>query len=235
MSIRNKNDIKVYNEMPTQINLVGQHRSYVFPPAVDGVPSMNLVDFADIEYAHSRGIVFSAGLLVFDESERDEIYKELRINDWKDKVWFEKDIEDLIQNPTAEKMQRVLNITSLILIERIRGKVVSATNRNEDISNKVVTIVNSRYKEISSGIMKSKLAVKESELAVNTNNDKKVAQLEAELAAMKKLMEQMVAQNSANVEKSGNDSDVQAEDEINVSKPNTRNKPARQKDKEKSE
>lgn len=192
MSIRNKHEIKVYNEMPTQINLVGQHRTYIFPAAVDGVPSMNKVDFADIEYAHSRGIVFSSGLLVFDESEREDIYKELRLNDWREKVWLEKDIEDVINNPTAAAMQRIIDINSLIVIERIRGKIVHAVNNNLDISNKVVTIVNTRFKEISSGIMKSRIVIRPTDVEAKVDS-KKIEDLERKIAEMSRMMESMAS------------------------------------------
>lgn len=191
MSIRNKKDIKVYNEMPSQVNLVGQYRTYVFPAAVDGVPSMNLVDFADIEYAHSRGIVFSAGLLVFDESEREEIYKELRMHNWKETVWFEKDIINAIENPTAEIMQKVISINNLITIERFRGKIVYAVNHNSDISNKVVSIINARHKEISSGQVKSKIVVKSTDTLIKEDPNKKIHELEAQIEEMKKMINQM--------------------------------------------
>lgn len=198
MSIRNKKDIKVYNEMPSQVNLVGQYRTYVFPAAVDGVPSMNLVDFADIEYAHSRGIVFSAGLLVFDESEREEIYKELRMHNWKETVWFEKDIINAIENPTAEIMQKVISINNLITIERFRGKIVYAVNHNSDISNKVVSIINARHKEISSGQVKSKIVVKSTDTLIKEDPNKKIHELEAQIEEMKKMINQM--NNDASVD-----------------------------------
>ena len=223
MNIRNKNDIKVYNEMPTQINLVGQHRTYIFPAAVDGIPSMNMVDFADIEYAHSRGIVFSSGLLVFDENEREEIYKELKLTDWKDKVWFEKDITAAIENPTAELMQKIIDTNSLIVIERIRGKVVYAVNNNMDISNKVVTIVNTRFKEISSGIMKSKIVIRPTE-ANKSDSEKKIADLERQISEMSKIMSKIASE--------ANEDEVtamEADDAISVEEPAKKKAPVRKK------
>lgn len=201
MSIRKKNDIRVYNEMPMQINLAGHHRNYVFPAASNGVPSMNLVDFADIEYAHSRSTVFSNGLLVFDESERDEIYNELRISNWKETVWFEKDIIDVIENPTVESMQRIIDVTNLLIIERIRSKVVHAVNRNRSISNKVVSIVNARYKELASGIKKSKIVVKPIEV-VKSESDLRVETLEKQLKEMTELMAKMTEAMNVNKEAS---------------------------------
>lgn len=194
MSIRNKNDIRVYSELPFQINLVGQHREYVFPACIDGEPSMNFVDWSDIEYAHSRGNLFSNGLLIFDESEREEIYQELRIKDWKKKVWFDKDIVDAIENPTLDKMQRIIDIKDLQTFERIRGKVVYYTNNNMNISQKVVSIVNARYRELTSGITGSKIALRPVDVEQSVSADE-VADLKRQLAHMQKLMEQMAATN----------------------------------------
>lgn len=196
MSIRNNNAIRVYSELPFQINLVGQHREYVFPASVNGEPSMNFVDWADIEYAHSRGNIFSTGLLVFDESDRDEIYNELRIKDWKKKIWYDKDIVDAIENPTLDKIQRIIDIKDLITFERVRGKVVYYTNNNMNISQKVVSIVNARYRELTTGILGSKIVIKPADVEQTVTADE-VEDLKKQLAHMQKLMEQMAMNQNA--------------------------------------
>ena len=236
MSIREKNDIRVYNEMPAQVNLVGQYRKYVFPAAVGGVPSMNLVDFADIEYAHHRSSVFSNGLLVFDENEREEIYNELRFYDWKDKVWFESDIKDVVENPTIESMQRIIDTTSLATIERIRSKVVYAVNHNKNISNKVVTSVNTRYNEISSGIRKSKIVVKPTDVATKSAADLRVEALEKQLKEMTELMAKMAA--NMNAATAQEDEPVQPKEEapaVEQAKPVAKKKSTRKKASEPTE
>ena len=192
MSIRNKNDIRVYSELPFQINLVGQHREYVFPASRDGEPTMNYVDWADIEYAHSRGNTFSNGLLIFNEEEQEEIYRELGIRDWRSKVWFDKDIVDAIENPTLEKMQRVINVKDSLTFERIRGKVVMYINRGKDVSQKVVNIVDRRYLELQAGIYSSKITIRPVDVDKSVSADE-VEELKKQLSHMQKLMEQMAA------------------------------------------
>lgn len=213
MSIRNKNDIRVYSELPFQINLVGQHREYVFPASVDGEPSMNFVDWSDIEYAHSRGNLFSNGLLIFDESEREEIYQELRIKDWKNKVWFDKDIVDAIEHPTLDKMQRIIDIKDLLTFERIRGKVVYYTNNNMNISQKVVSIVNARYRELTSGVIGSKIMIKPADVEKTVSADE-VDDLKKQLAHMQKLMEQMAATNNQDNKLDSKSDDVAPEEPV---------------------
>lgn len=201
MSIRNKNDIRVYSELPFQINLVGQHKEYVFPPCVDGEPTMNFVDWSDIEYANSRGNVFSSGLLIFEESEMDEIYQELRIKDWKKKVWFDRDIVDAIENPTLEKMQRIIDVKDLLTLERIRGKAVYYTNHNMNISQKVLNIINARYREITTGVLGSKIVIQPTDIEPTVSADE-VNALKKQIAEMQKMMEKMaiVSENSSSVD-----------------------------------
>lgn len=199
MSIRNKNDIRVYSELPFQINLVGQHREYTFPPCLDGEPTMNFVDWSDIEYAHSRGNLFSVGLLIFSEDEREEIYRELGIRDWKDKVWFDRDIVDAIENPTLDKMQRVIDIKDSLTFERIRGKVTMYVNRGRDVSQKVVNIVEQRYRELTAGVRSSKIVIKSTDVEKPVSSEE-VADLKKQLLEMQKLMEQMAEkQNVATI------------------------------------
>lgn len=192
MSIRNRNDIRVYNEQPFQINLVGQNKEYVFPSCENGQPTMNYVSWQDIEYANSRGTIFANGSLIFNESEQEEIYNELGIRNWKDTVWFDKDIIDVIENPTLEKMQRVIDITNALVFERIRGKVVSYINHKKNVSQNVINIVNTRYRELTSGIVKSKIVIRSTDVEKPVSADEVVA-LKQQLAEMQKMMEALVA------------------------------------------
>lgn len=194
MSIRNKNDIRVYSELPFQINLVGQHKEYVFPPCENNEPTMNFVSWEDIEYANSRGNLFSLGLLVFNKNDQEEIYNELGIRNWKDTVWREADIDDAIKNPTLEKMQRIIDIKNAVVLERIRSKVVYYTNEGVDISQNVTNIVNARYRELMMGISGSKIVIKPKDVEKGVSADE-VADLKKQLAEMQEMMKQMSAKN----------------------------------------
>lgn len=222
-----KKEIKVYNEMPSQINLIGAGREYVFPPAIDGRATMNYVSFSDIEYAHMRSIVFSSGLLRFDEAEQDEIYKALRLDNWKDTVWFQSTIEDVILNPTLEKMMRIIAIKDLIVLERIRGRVVYYNNTGErDISTKVVRIVNARYKELVANILKSKIELRAFQVENSVSSDvaeirKENETLKNELEKMNKLLESAMdaiskMQNNGNGNNDENANDVLSNNSVSA-------------------
>ena len=207
MDIRKASDIRVYSELPFQINLQGQHRDYVFPANKSGERSMNFIDFSDIEYANSRGNIFSVGLLVFEPEMQEEIYEALGIRDWKNRVWFYDDVIDAIEKPTLEKMQRIIDIKDNLTIERIRSQVVYYINLKKDISQKVVNIVNARYRELTTGVINSKIEIKSADVENSISSDdaeelkRQIAEqnkkIEEQNAIMLQLMEQLKANNSS--------------------------------------
>ena len=194
MNYRGKKDVRVFNECPFQVNLVGQRRDYIFPPCLDGEPTMNFVDFEEIEYAHSRGNVFTTGLLQFSEEDREGMYEALGIKDWRNKVWFNADIEDIIMNPTVQKMQRVIEITNVVVLERVRGMMVRFVNEKRNVSQNVINIINARYREIAAGNMSSKIIIQKAD--VERYDVDEVSALKKELEEMKALMKQMTSGNA---------------------------------------
>ena len=199
MNYRGKKDIRVYNECPFQVNLVGQRRDYIFPPCLDGEPTMNFVDFEEIEYAHSRGKVFNIGLLIFAEEDREGMYEALGIKNWEDKVWFNNDIEDVIMHPTLEKMQRVIDIKEMITFERVRGMMVRFMNEKRDVSQNVINLINARYRELNAGNVTSKIVIRPADVEEKVSADE-VADLKRQLAEMQKLMEALAAEKIGKVE-----------------------------------
>lgn len=212
MNYRGKKDIRVYNECPFQVNLVGQRRDYIFPPCLDGEPTMNFVDFEEIEYAHSRGKVFNIGLLTFAEEDREGMYEALGVKNWKDKVWFNADIEDIIMHPTLEKMQRVIDIKDLITFERVRGMMVRFSNEKRDVSQNVINLINARYRELNAGNVTSKIVIKPADVEEKVSVDE-VADLKRQLAEMQDLVKKLAMEKlSIDVSKGSKSDDKLTED-----------------------
>ena len=212
MNYRGKKDIRVYNECPFQVNLVGQRRDYIFPPCIDGEPTMNFVDFEEIEYAHSRGKVFNIGLLTFAEEDREGMYEALGVKNWKDKVWFNADIEDIIMHPTLEKMQRVIDIKDLITFERVRGMMVRFSNEKRDVSQNVINLINARYRELNAGNVTSKIVIKPADVEEKVSVDE-VADLKRQLAEMQDLVKKLAMEKlSIDVSKESKSDDKPTED-----------------------
>lgn len=212
MNYRGKKDIRVYNECPFQVNLVGQRRDYIFPPCLDGEPTMNFVDFEEIEYAHSRGKVFNIGLLTFAEEDREGMYEALGVKNWKDKVWTNDDIKDIIIHPNLEKMQKVIDVKDLITFERIRGMMVRFVNEKRDVSQNVINLINARYRELNAGSVTSKIVIRPTDVEEKVSADE-VADLKRQLAEMQDLVKKLAMEKlSIDVSKGSKSNDKPAED-----------------------
>lgn len=212
MNYRGKKDIRVYNECPFQVNLVGQRRDYIFPPCLDGEPTMNFVDFEEIEYAHSRGKVFNIGLLTFAEEDREGMYEALGVKNWEDKVWTNDEIKDIITHPNLEKMQKVIGVKDLITFERIRGMMVRFVNEKRDVSQNVINLINARYRELNSGNVTSKIVIKPADVEEKVSVDE-VAALKRQLAEMQDLVKKLAMEKlSIDISKEGKSDDKSTED-----------------------
>ena len=185
MDIQN---IKVLNYAPCFIAVSTRDRGVGLEPCRDGVPTFAYFTQKEIEYINSQSPVFRNGALEFEEADRQEVYKLLSIPDWNDRCIFERDIDDMILYPNANRMQRIIAIQDIQTIERIRGHVYKLVNEGNDVSIKVRNIVNKRFEEINAGIRISRIVVSPKTAAqgsVSANTE--------DIEAMKKEMEEMRA------------------------------------------
>jgi hypothetical protein len=162
----NKNDmINVLNESTSPcygISAINEY-GYKFQPCNDlGEPSFEPVPFSDIQYMNNKSEVFRTGTLRFEEDVEDDVYKSLNIRPKSDKNYYTlQDIEDIIINPTMEKLEDVKKITSVITIEKFRGVLTRLNNEDEyDIAQRVFDVINLRWDEISIGRLKSEIVIK---------------------------------------------------------------------------
>lgn len=216
MKIQDNQNIKVLNYGTSPVTVKTANREYLFDGAVDGVPTVFYMSFQDIEYINSRSTVFRTGMLVFEKEQQNEIYVALNIPNWEEVVLFEDIIEDMILNPTEENLKRIIAIKDIFIFERIRGKLVYFINQGtEDVSNKVTDVVNQRFKEINSGVSKSKIIFKKEVKPIVVENEE-VQELKAQLAQMQEMMSKMM--ESQKTEIVSEEKKESKPDEISVSK-----------------
>ena len=190
-------EIKVMNYGSSFIAVNGEHRSYGFEAARDGVPFVYYMPFHEVEYIDNRSPVFRTGALEFEPSVRESVFSKLGFVDWKDHVYFQSDIDDMIIHPTLEKMEKILKIKDAFTMERVRGRLTYFLNSNQyDISNRVSDIINERFREIRNGVRNTRITVKpipnkESEemKELRMQNDEMAKQLAEMKALMEKMME----------------------------------------------
>ena len=181
--------IKVFNYTNSKICVESANRGYVFDPAKDGVPSLEVMSFDEIEYINSKGEIFRSGALRFEESQQEEIFEALKYPQWRDTLISEDDIDDIIFNPTIENQNRLISIKNAGTIERIRAKLVYYNNLEKDgVSHKITNMINERFDELRRGIYNSKIVVGEIK-RINTADE--IESVKEQNEALKKKIEEM--------------------------------------------
>lgn len=155
----------------------------------------------EIIYVNSTSDAFKIGLLFFEPEFEEEIYKELRISDWKNILHVE-DIDDAILHPTTEKLQRLIAIRSAMYYDRVYAEYVMLRNSGCAISSAVEQVIKARRSEIRRGVAAT-------EIKVSTIEDH--AQKQAETDAQVKALQEQVDELKRMLAAQASKADVPAE------------------------
>jgi hypothetical protein len=197
INIKDRDNIRVYYYGKSPLALEVNGRRYLFDAAEEGRPSIQMMSFSVIELANSKSPVFATGTLVFNENERNEIFKALGNPEWQDAYWSEDDIDDLLTRPTVDKLNRMVRIRDMLTIERIRGRMNYLRNTSiNPPSERVVGLVNARFDEIQRGILKSTKTVTLADTGMSKDAIE-AERLHAENEALKKMLAEMNARLDA--------------------------------------
>ena len=201
MSKYNTQDINVLNYNENTIFVSGAKEHYKFAPSRNGkTPTVVPIPMNELQYIASNTNVITTGWLTFEEGEKEEIYKELRISNWKDILTIE-DIIAILTKPTMEGLQRIIDIENESYFDRVRLAMLKLMDDGVDITTKVSNIVNQRYDELQRRQRKSKIVLTKKNTTVSADTVKELseqnASLQSQLDEMKKMMEQMMAMQTA--------------------------------------
>ena len=213
MSIKDRVSINVLNHNEFKVCATTQIQGYKFTPAVDKIPSMNPMSFAEIQNINGKSDAFRTGLLRFDPSDEKEVYEALTITDWKNIITNEF-IEDAIINSTMEKLQKLIDINNTSIFDRVKTILIRLQNTGAyDISNRVINTLMARDYELQHKIYKSEIILKTKEKPTQKTDDE-VASLKAQLEEMKNMMTQFMAGGNTS---GTNDSEDNTKDETETS------------------
>lgn len=199
MSIKENMAVPVYNYNNNCVYTVSNIQTYEFAPAKDGIPTVCYISFPEIVYINSISSCFRTGLLMFSEEMQEEIYKEIQFADWKS-IITNQQIKNILLNPTKEGLEKLISITNESIFNRVKSVLVELKNSNtDDISNRVIKVIDTRWNEIRRGIFKSQIHINFKNDNISNNSQKaeleevksQNAMLLKELADMKKQIEQL--------------------------------------------
>lgn len=178
-----------YNENCVCIN-IAPSKSVVLEASEYGEPNVLPLTLDEIRFANNSSI-FKNGILEFPEDIEDEVYKTLRIN--KGDVLKLNEIRDILISPTKEGLKRIISIKSSSDFERVRGQFFKLKHEGYKLTLDIADLIARRYKELVNNQTVSKIIIDDADVV---NNDKtRVAELEKEIAEMKKLLEIAVNSN----------------------------------------
>ena len=222
MSIKENVSIPVYNYNESNICIPTNISTHILPPAVDGVPSVDYLSFAEINYINGISDCFRTGLVRFDDNDKEEIYSALGFADWKN-ILTNDEIKDILLNPTIDGLQRLIDVTNSSIFDRIRTIFVSLKeNTDNDISNRVIKIMETRELEFKRGIYKTQIVLKPKDVSEKpVSNDEINAIKEQNAMLMEQLaeMQKMIASL-----KNDNTETTKTETTKKVGRPSTKNK-----------
>lgn len=192
-----------YNENEVFVDSAKEH--YKFNASRDGkTPSIIPMTLSELQYICTNTDVIVTGWLTFDDNLKEEIFKELRVPNWKD-ILTNEDIEKILTHPTIEGLQKLIDIENQTYFDRVRIIMFKLIHNGIDITTKVSRIVEQRYNELRKRQRISSISLTKKDTQVSSDEVKILseqnASLQNQLNEMKKMMEQMMAmQNASKVE-----------------------------------
>ena len=180
----------VLNYDTSPIAVTTRHTNELIPAGDDDNPTGVPFSLDDISYINSTTKVFKIGRLFFEEEYQEEIYDELRIRDWKD-IMTNREIYDIILNPTVENLERVIAIDDPMYFDRIYGAYIGLVNTGVDISLNVSNVLKARRKEFASNKRKSAIELRAKE--EETKVDPQVEAMQKQIAEMQAMIAQLTA------------------------------------------
>ena len=157
MLIKDMKTINVYNFNQNVVVVSTKHDSYVVEPDKDIETTTTLpLTMYEIVEIKVNSNAFKNGLLSFSEDIEKEMYEDvLHILNWEDLLKPDQ-IEDIILNPTNDKLQKILNIKDSGMFDKVRAVFARLKNTtNKDISMRVEQLIEFRYSELRRGIRTS--------------------------------------------------------------------------------
>lgn len=203
MSKLDTQNIRVLNYNQNQVFAKAAHETYRFNASRDGIrPTIVTMPLSDLQYIASNSNIIVTGWLTFDEEEKEEIFKLLRIHNWKNILTIE-DIEEILTNPTMDGLQKLIDIDNPAYFDRVRTVLFRLNSDGRDITTKVSRIVEQRHRELQNRQRRSSIVLSKKDTQTYATPDdvkeltaQNVA-LQNQLDEMKKMMEQMMAMQTA--------------------------------------
>lgn len=203
----NTNKIRIENWNPFNLSIRSNLRDYLLSPiSEDGTPSMEYLTLEEVLWIDSNNNAIRTGFITINKDDRDEVFKAMKFEDG-DKILTNKEAEDIFINPSLDGLTKIISVTDIGTFDRIYAVFTGLKEGGSvDISNRVINLMNERYKEMKRGILKSRILVekKDTEQEITPTRAKELEsqnqKLQDELSELKEMMKQFMSQQTAKTE-----------------------------------
>ena len=196
----NSNKIKIENHNPFNLSIRSNLRDYILSPvSEDGTPTVEYLTLEEIIWVDSNTNAIRTGLITINEDDREEVFREIKFEDG-DKIITNKDVENILLNPSVDGLSKIIEITDASTFDRVYAVFVGLKEGDSvDISNRVINLMNERYKEFKRGqnVSHIKIERKDTETVISQDRAKELESqnesLKQELSELKDMMKQILA------------------------------------------
>ena len=157
-------------------------------------PSTYPFTLSEIQHINNTTSCIKNGTLIPHDDCKKFIYETLRIMNWES-ILTNKDVENIVLNPSAEGLQAIIDITDSQYFDRIYGVFLGLKNADAPITANVMNLITKRYDELLHGVRKTELVVRKIEAPKGAAQD--VQELKSEIQQLKELIASMQTQKSA--------------------------------------
>lgn len=180
----------VINEGTSSVAVSTRHESIL----IEGKQSYPFTQ-DEIRQINGNSNAFKIGLLFFEKDCEEEMYSDLRIRNWK-AILHNDQIEEMLMHPTADDVETFLAIDSVAYFERVRGLCIMLKNTGKEVPTKIDSMVNARWRELSSGRLGTSISVKKSTPVAAEDFEAYKADMEKKVADLLTVVENLSAEKS---------------------------------------
>lgn len=180
----------VINEGTSSVAVSTRHESIL----IEGKQSYPFTQ-DEIRQINGNSNAFKIGLLFFEKDCEEEMYSDLRIRNWK-AILHNEQIEEMLMHPTADDVETILAIDSVAYFERVRGLCIMLKNTGKEVPTKIDSMVNARWRELSSGRLGTSISVKKSTPVAAEDFEAYKADMEKKVADLLTVVENLSAEKS---------------------------------------
>lgn len=217
--LQNDSIVYVYNyeTISYAVTVPSNPNGIIIQGGKENKPNIMPLQFSDVKFINAQTDIIRSGKIRFSKEDESEIYESLKIKDWKTIKGLD-ELREILLDRSLNNLKKISEIDSINDLERMKRLVAVDVANEKVFDHNVITVVNERYEEITSGVknknsfISRKLVVAEDERVKNEallaveelkkEKEQSDAQVNMLMEQLKAMQEQMAKLSEEKKEKS---------------------------------